>query len=413
MAEDQIFSARANARDAIAAFEAVGSYATARLQFPVIAASDRRRDPEQDHERLYRMLGTLRHLAGNFTGVSFTAVLRAAREEYERQRGRDDHRALARRAAVAELALAACERGTSTLRRYHDSAWPPETLADLQRYAGGHGISLEAAMSRLMVWLLADLRHYANRQGIDFTAAMTAADRAYTEQRLSAEGPFQTGLDPGQRVDTVLTPSPAAPAAELIATCQGIVTSFADAEWLLIRTAARTGYQARHPPAYPCKPDEDDLLTLSRALAAMCGQSAGQIISQLTPRIQARITQIEHGPAAAAELGRDHGHAGIEPYCGLDMDGDTTALMHALGETEPTTDANAPHRLALVTAYAQAYQRASTKGPAAAGSPARIAAQGFPRSPAPPAMPAGPAAPDPAARRARARPGRRPRPGSA
>ena len=41
MTEDQIPSARANARDAIAAFEAVGIYAKA--QPPVIAASDRRR----------------------------------------------------------------------------------------------------------------------------------------------------------------------------------------------------------------------------------------------------------------------------------------------------------------------------------------------------------------------------------
>ena len=53
------------------------------------------------------------------------------------------------------------------------------------------------------------------------------------------------------------------------------------------------------------------------------------------------------------------------------------------------TDANYPHRLALVTAYAQAYRQASTQGPAAAASPARIAAQGFPRHPGPPA----PAAP--------------------
>ena len=87
--------------------------------------------------------------------------------------------------------------------------------------------------------------------------------------------------------------------------------------------------------------------------------------------------------------------------------------MHALGETEPMTDANAPYRLALVTAYAEAYRQASTQGPAAAASPARIAAQGFPRHPGPPATPAGPTAPDPADRRPRARPGSRPRHGQA
>ena len=82
--------------------------------------------------------------------------------------------------------------------------------------------------------------------------------------------------------------------------------------------------------------------------------------------------------------------------------------MHALGETEPMTDANYPYRLNLVTAYAQAYRQASTQGPAAAASPARIAAEGFPHHPGRPATPAGPPAPDLAARRAQTRPGSRP-----
>ena len=142
----------------------------------------------------------------------------------------------------------------------------------------------------------------------------------------------------------------------------------------------------------------------------MCGQSAEQVIIQLTPRIEARIAEIEQGPDTAAELGREHGHAGIEPHCDLDIDGDATALMHALGETEPMTDANHPHRLALVTAYAQAYRQASTQGPAAAASPARIAAQGFPATLAPRhARRAG--CPGPGRPPARARPGSRPRHG--
>ena len=411
MTEDQTFSARANARDAIAAIEAVGIYAKAQL--PVIAASDRRHDPEQDHERLYRLLGALRHLADNLNGVSSTEALRAAHGEYERQRARDGYLTVAQRAAVAELAIEACERSTGSPGRYRDSVWPPDTLADLRRYADGQGIGFEAAMSRLMVWLLADLRHCADWQGIDFAAAMTAGERAYAEQRLGAEGSFDTGLDPAQRLDTVLAPSPAAPASGLIATHQGIVTSFADAEWHLVRTAARIDCQARHGPASSYEPDEDDLVALSRALAGMCGQSAEQVIIQLTPRIEARIKEVEQGPDTAAGLGREHGHAGIEPYCDLDIDGDATALMHALGETEPMTDANAPYRLALVTAYAEAYRQASTQGPAAAASPARIAAQGFPHPSGAPITPAGPTAPDPAARPARARPGSRPRHGPA
>ena len=296
MAEDQISGARANARDAIAAFEAVGIYAKA--QPPVIAASDMRRDPEQDDGRLYRLLGALQHLADNLSGVSFTEALRAARRGIERQRVREGHLALARRAAVAELAIEA------------RSFWPPDTLADLRRYANGQGIGFEAAMSRLMVGLLADLRHYADRQGIDFAAAITAGERAYAEQRLGAEGPFETGQDPGQRLDTVLVPSITAPPFRPVPAHQGIITSFADAEWHLVRTAARIDYQARHAPVSSYEPDEDNLVALSRTLARMCGQAAEQIIIQLTPRIEARIEEIEQGPDTAAELGREHGHAG-------------------------------------------------------------------------------------------------------
>jgi hypothetical protein len=171
------------------------------------------------------------------------------------------------------------------------------------------------------------------------------------------------------------------------------------------------GYQARHAPAFPYKRDEDDLAGLSRALGGICGQSAEQIVRQLTPRIEARIAEIERGPDAAAELGREHGQAGTGPYCGLDIDGDATALMHEPGETEPMTDANHPYRLNLVTAYAQAYRQASTQGLTPAASTARIAAQSFPRHPGPPVPPAGPITPDPAARRAQTRPGSRPRHG--
>ena len=237
-------------------------------------------------------------------------------------------------------AIGACHRSINAPSQYRGSAWPPDALAGLREYASWAGLGLPAAIGSITGQLITDLWHYADRQHADIGTAMTAAHQAYAGQRLAAEGPFQTGLDPGQHPALVLTPPAAAPVSGLIATRQGIITSLADAEWLLVRTAARTGYQARNAPASSYQPDQDDLLALSRALAGMCGQSAGQVIIQLTPRIEARITEIEQGPDAAAELGREHGHAGIEPHCDLDIDGDATALMHALGETEPMTDAN-------------------------------------------------------------------------
>jgi hypothetical protein len=409
MVEDQIFTERAAGQHAVAAFEAIAGYARERLRPWTADSGAGEREPTQDHDRLSGMLCALRHLTDKYAEVSFRSVLEDSNQEYRRQRA-DPHRTLSLGlgAAAAARAIDACHRSINTPAQFRDSAWPLDAVAGLREYAAWAGQGFPAAIGSITGQLITHLWHYADRQHIGFGTAMTAADQAYAGQRLAVEGPFHTGLDPGQHPASALAPSPAVHASGLIATCQGIVTSFADAEWLLVRTAARIDYQARHAPTSPYEPDEDDLLALSRALGGTCGQSAGQIVSQLTPQIQTRIVEIERGPDTAAELGREHGQAGTEPYCDLDIDGDATALMHALGETEPMTGANHPYRLNLVTAYAQAYRQASTQSPAAAASPARIAAQSFPLHPG---QPATPSAPDPAAYRAQARPASRPRHG--
>jgi hypothetical protein len=400
MAEDQIFTGRAAGQHAVAAFEAIAGYARERLRPWTAGSGEIRHEPAQDHDRLSGMLCALQHLADKYTVVSFRSVLEDSRLEYLRRRA-DPHRTLPLGAAAAARAIGTFHRSLSTPAQSRDSAWPPGALADLREYAAWAGQDFPAAIGTITSQLITGLRHYAGRQHIDFAAAMTTADQAYASHHLAAEGPFQTGLDPGRHPVSALTPSPGRPVPGLIATRQGIVTSFADAEWLLVRTAARIDYQARHAPASPYEPDEDDLLALSRALGGLCGQPARQIVSQLTPRIEARITEIEQGPETAATLGREHGQAGTEPYCDLDIDGDATALLHALGETEPMTGANHPYRLNLVTAYAQAYRQAIMHGPAAAASPARIAAQSFPLHPGQPPMPS---APDPAAHPAQTKP---------
>jgi hypothetical protein len=94
--------------------------------------------------------------------------------------------------------------------------------------------------------------------------------------------------------------------------------------------------------------------------------------------------QLEDGPAKAAALGREHGHAGSPPYCDLSTEGDAAALVGALGETEPMTHANHQYRVLLATAYADAYQQAARHRPSPAQSAARIAALGFPQT-SPPA----------------------------
>ena len=237
------------------------------------------------------------------------------------------------------------------------------------------------------------LRHYADRNGLEFEAALTASTQAYTGQRLREEGPFETGQDPHSRPATLLTPAPAAPLFGPIATRQGIVTSFDDAEWHLVRTAGRIRDRERRGFQGTCLPDLDDRLALADALSAACGMPASVILSRLAARIEARAQEIEHGVIAAAELGRVHGGDGAEPFCALDMDGDDSALMRALGETEWSTDASHWHRLALIDACTGAYQHASTRNAGPAMSPARLAARDFPSRSGTPALPASPAAP--------------------
>ena len=411
MTEEQMFSGWANGHRSSAALEAIYriyAHPEAHLRPQEAAGSVTGRDPGEAHDHLSRMTCALRHLGDGIAGLSFRRVVFGADAAYIRQgSSREIPAQIAGRAAMAARAIDVYDRQVTTplaATRGRSQA----AVVDLDRLARMQDLAVEALITRLATGLLGDLHHYADRHGAEFQSAMTAGYRAYAAQRLGAEGPFQTGQDTS-RSPGLLTPSPDAPAFELIATRQGIITTSADAEWHLVRTAARIDYQARHAPQYPYQRDEDDLIALSRALGRMCGLPAGEIVAQLTPQTEARITEIEQGPDTAADLGREHGRAGTPPYCDLDIDGDATALMHASGETEPMTDANHPHRLALVTAYAQAYRQAAAQGPAAA-SPARLAAQSFLRGPGQPAPPGStPAAPDPPASQARARPGNRPR----
>jgi len=68
----------------------------------------------------------------------------------------------------------------------------------------------------------------------------------------------------------------------------------------------------------------------------------------------------------AGELGREHGTSGRSPFMDERCELDESALMDALGETSPTTELNAPYRLALIEAYLGALEAAAlpVTGPA-------------------------------------------------
>ena len=378
MTEDQLTGAHANTRRAIAAFETIGTYASARLQPGEIMVIHRQGSHQLDRDRLPSLLSALRHLADNIPQVRFAGVLSDAHEEYNRQRRDGSRLASAHRADLAGQAIDVYEHSAAAPRRYQGSFWPPDTLAELRHGASRQGLGFEAAISRLSAALLADLHHYADRQGIDFETAMTAGRLAHARERLSAEGSFGIGQDPGAGSGTSLAASPTAAPFRPVATHQGVVTEVGHAEWHLIRTAARLHGREQHRFPGAHLGGLDDMHVLADALSETCGLTRAEVVGRLAPQIANRVAEMERGPAAAAELGREHGRTGAQPHCGLDTDGDATALLRAFGETEWTTEANRPYRLALVSAYAEAYRLASVQGPAAI-SPACIPARDFPQ----------------------------------
>ncbi len=67
----------------------------------------------------------------------------------------------------------------------------------------------------------------------------------------------------------------------------------------------------------------------------------------------------------ARRIGREHGAAGTAPLANFGED--DSALMSALGETAPTTEANAPRRWRLLRAYWEAYDRGAADARERAG----------------------------------------------
>jgi hypothetical protein len=410
MTEDQVTegrmaSFRANNHRAVAALEAVAGYAQAApgQTRPLPAGPG----PERDSERLSLVLCGIRHLSDQLYGLRFQQVRDTADGLYWQAR------------TAAPGSPAGGEAGAEAIEIYElfmpagmrrpGGIWPLDALAEFDRYAGIRGISREAAVARLTAWLVASLRHYADRQGLDFGSAMTAGLRAHAQQCLSAYGPVDTGLAPDRRPPAVLTLPASAPPFEPVVTRQGVVTSPGGAEWLLVRTTARIEQEERHGYLTAGR-DLDDRRALADALATACGLPAADVLSALASRIAARVAEIEHGPAQAARLGREHGRARTAPYCDLDIDGDAGALMSALGETERMTDANHGYRLSLVIAYADAYKQASQHGLSAADVAARVATHDFPSLRLPSAgAPASPDAPGPAWAQPRPGPEHRPR----
>ena len=231
-----------------------------------------------------------------------------------------------------------------------------------------------------------------------------------------AESPFRTGQDPARRprpqargaVPAVRHP----PGRRRLGRRRGVAPGPHSGPQLRQRPdpATARSYASEFDGLPPDPRDADDERALNRALADARGQHPNQVFADVAPGIAARIMQLADGPGKAAELGREHGRSGTPPYCDISTEGEAAALMGALGETEPMTDANRQYRALLVTEYAGAYRDAAARRPPAGRlSRPHRGPRPPPRRPAARARPPRPIPPAAAGRRPRCAP--RPPPG--
>lgn len=283
-----------------------------------------------------------------------------------------------------------------------------------------------------IIALLTSLRHYADRQGTHFGDAVSASGTDYARHRQNEEHAYAIGQEIRLRTRAVLSPPLAslpargtvqalypgssgmqmyaiqfpaeanpvpftgneiepAPAFPHLHTSRGVVvTSLIQAEDLLTAAVTRIReQQIRNLP--PGQADIADRRTLSIILGEVCDLPPGDILTQFEHQV-AGIDGF-HALAAASQLGRWHGNAGIRPLGKPGQHGDDHArLLHMLDENDLAADGNRARRAAIVAAYRDAHDEAKTgeaffvsAGPT--GSTARPAARDFPDQPGGHAVP--------------------------
>lgn len=222
------------------------------------------------------------------------------------------------------------------------AAWAAQAIEAFQAAAGDHGgpDTAEAIAS-----LITGLCHYADRRGISFAAILTASSDAYLSQRASEQHAYKIGDEVRIRDGVVLAPSLASlprlgivaalyPSAERtqeyairfpgelnampftgseiepappfppVRTRQGTVASLAEAEQMLIRTAARIQISQLHKTR-PARADLQDRHLLASVLGQACDLTPQEMLRQAEIKVTATV-QRELAMRAAADLGREH-----------------------------------------------------------------------------------------------------------
>ena len=201
--------------------------------------------------------------------------------------------------------------------------------------------------------LITALCHYADRRGISFGTILTASSDAYLSQRASEQHAYKPGDEVRIRDGAVLAPSLAtlprlgtvtalypgadgtqqyairfpgetsampftgpeiepAPPFQPVQTRQGTVASVAEAEQLLISTAARIQISHLHKTR-PARADVQDRQLLASVLGQACGLTPQEMLRQAEIKVTATVRR-ELAMQAAADLGREHARTGTRPF---------------------------------------------------------------------------------------------------
>jgi len=306
------------------------------------------------------------------------------------------------------------------------AAWAARAIEAFQSAAGHHG-GLDAAEAAGN--LITALCHHADRHGISFGAILTASSDAYLSQRAGEQHAYKPGDEvrirdgavlapslttlPRLGIVTALYPSPdrtqqyairfpgeinampftgpeiePAPPFQPVRTGQGTVASLAEAEEVLISTAARIQVSHLHKTR-PARADVKDRHLLASALGHACGLTPEEMLRQAEIKVTATVRR-ELAMQAAADLGREHARTGAPPF---ETELETaTRLAGVLREKGCALPGDDPSARELLWEYRFAFGHEQTglprPGPSRpqgnTASPAELAGQDFP---APPGQP--------------------------
>jgi hypothetical protein len=300
------------------------------------------------------------------------------------------------------------------------AAWAGPAIEAFRSASGHHG---ELDTVEAIGGLITALCHYTDRHGISFGKILTAISDAYLSQRASEQHAYKVGDEVRIRDGAVLSPSLAslprlgivaalypsaertqqyairfpgevnampfisseiepAPPFQPVRTRQGTVASLAEAEEVLISTAARIQISHLHKTR-PARADIKDRQLLASVLGQACSLTPEEMLRQAEIQVTTTV-QRELAMQAAADLGCEHARTGTRPFeTELETAARLADVLREKGCAVPG-DHPSPRELLWEYRFAFGYEKAGVPRPGPsrsrkdAASPAELAGRNFP-----------------------------------